>query len=399
MMGMSPSGANNQLNAMLMSAARFVHNAPPRAAQLQATLTNVQSVINRLGAVPSNTDVVQVRSFTGQTIPETSVRVDQIAQPQRNTGTDLRADARDMPAGTFRFEIEVDGETHTISFTTTEDLTNRAFQQRMADAINDAEIGINASVTTTNNRSVLNLATETTGARENGEPRFTIRDIDGNAVEAMGIDNISQEAQDAIFAISGGDTQTSATNDIDLGGGLAVTLVGTSEEPVTFSAGRDAAGMRLSVRNFVNQFNALLEAARENGSDLRTRQLVRELESIVRRSRRSLQEIGVTMNQNTGLLTINESALQTASENGAIERLLGEHNGHPSAFVRAMTRITDNVRTNPTRHISPHAARFPGFHVALNAVANGNSLANEPATPFDAFMLNDMMGSLFNSVR
>jgi len=122
------------------------------------------------------------------------------------------------------------------------------------------------------------------------------------------------------------------------------------------------------------------------------------LEAVVRRNRRSLQDVGVTMDQRTGLLTINETALQTASESGAIERFLGENNGHRSPFITAVTRITDSVRNNPTRHISPHAARFPGFHVALNAVANGNTLADEPQTPFNQFMLDDMIGSLFNSM-
>ena len=394
-----PGNSNNQLNAMLMDAAAFVHNAPPRASQLQNTLNSMQSIFGRLGAVPSNTDVVQARTLTGNNVPDISVRVDQIAMAQRNQGTSLRADDRTMPQGTYRFEIEVDGQTHTISFTATANMTNRAFQQQMADAINEADIGITASVATANNQSTLSLATATTGARENGEPRFTIRDTEGNAVEALGVGEITQEAQNAIFAVNGGEPQTSTTNDVDLGQGLGVTLVGTSAEPVTFTEGRDSPGMRVGVRNMVNQFNALLETARENGSDVRTRQLVRQLESIIRRSRRSLAEIGVTLNQDTGRLTINEESLQRASESGAVERFLGAQGGHQNPFIRAVTQITDSVRNNPTRHISPHAARFPGFHVALNAVANGNTLANEPANPFDAFQFNDMMGSLFNSLR
>jgi len=340
---------------------------------------------------------MEVRSFSGTNIPDISVNVYQIAKAQRNAGTDLRADAREIPPGTFSFEIEADGETHTIEFTTTENLTNRAFQQRMADAINDAEIGIDANVSVANGRSTLTLATSATGASEDGEPRFTIRDVTGNAVELTGVDTMTQEAQNAIFTVNGED-RVSETNDVDLGHGLAVTLLGVSDEPVTFAPGRDAAGMRTNVRNMVNQFNALLEVARENSSDPRTRSVVRELESVIRRSRRSLEEIGISVNDN-GLLTINEAALTTASNNGAIERFLGESNGQRAPFIRVVSRITDSLRTNPTRHISPHTVRQPSFHVALNAVANGNTLANEPQSPFNGMSLEDMMGNLFNMLR
>jgi len=398
-MGM-PQADNRQLNTMLLNAAAFVHHAPRQAAQLQTTLTNVQGVIDRLGAVSSNSAAVQVREFTSSTVPNVSIQVEQIATPQRNQGTDMRADERTMPAGVYRFEVAIDGETHTISFTATEGMTNRAFQQAMTDAILEADIGITASITTIDNRSVIHLASSTTGASQDDTPRFTIRDTQGNAVEAMGVGEMTHEGQNAIFTIDDGEPQESATNDINLGDGLEVTLRRATEEPVTFSPGRDSAGMRISVRNMVSQFNALLETARENSADIRTRQLIRELESVMRRSRRSLQEIGVTMNPRTGLLEINETALTEASESDAIERFLGEsESGRRSPFIAAVTRITDTVRTNPTRHISPHAARFPTFHLALNAVANGNTLANEPHTPFDAFMLNDMVGSLFNTTQ
>jgi flagellar capping protein FliD len=394
-----PQTTNNQLNELLMSAATFVHNATPRAGQLGQTLTNMQSVFDRVIATSEDTEVLRVRSFTGRTVPEFSVQIDQIATTQRNEGTNMTANNRDMPAGTYRFEIEIDGTRRTISFTTNEALTNRAFQQRMAEAINQADIGISASVTTANNSSTLNLETATTGAGANGEPRFTITDVQGNAVEATGVDNITREAQDAIFSVNGGDPQTSASNDVNLSTSLGITLVGPSDIPVSIVAGRDNAGMRSSTRQMVNQFNALLDTARANSADSRTRMLVRNLEATIRRNRRSLQEAGISMNDR-GVLVINEEKLNAASENGALERALGSRDGRQNGFVQSLSSLANSVNRSPMRHISPHASRLPGFNMALHAVANGNSLANQaPPNPFDNFTLHDMIGNLFNAIR
>ena len=393
--GMQPV-ASNHLNALLMNAAAFVHDSVAQANRLHNTLTNTQSVIDRTSAVSSNTAALRVRSLTGNSVPETSVTIEQVATTQRNAGELLPSNMGSIPRGTHRFEIEVEGRQHTISFTTTDTLTNREFQQQMAAAINSANIGITASVNTAANRSGLNLETTTTGATESGAPRFTIRDIEGNAVELTGVGNITQEAQNAIFTVNG-ETRTSATNDVNLGDGLAVTLVAASEEEITFTAGRDAAGMQTSVRNIVRQFNDLMEIARDNAIDVRTRALIRDLETVIRRNRRELNEIGVTMN-NRGVLTIDEAKLRAAAEDGTAERIIGETNGQASPFVRSLTDITNSIRNTPMRHISNHVARFPGFNGMVNAVANGNTTANEPPSPFSAFNPNDFLGSILNAL-
>lgn len=387
-----------RINAILSNAARFVHNAVPQANRLHSTLSNLQSVIDGISAVPSDASVLRVREFGGGTVPEISVEVQQAATTQRNEGTALSANARAVPPGDFRFEIEIDGTRRVIAFSTNTHLTNREFQQQMATAINTANVGVNASVSTIAGSSSLRLETATTGAAENDGTRFTIRDLSGNAVERTGVDNIVQQARDAVFSVDG-EERVSATNDIDLGGGLEITLLAASEEAVTFSPGHNAAGIRNAVRDIARQFNSLLETARENSIDNRTRSLARELESVARRNRRQLSDIGISINEN-GLLAIDEDALNYAIENGTAERVLGETRGLQNPFTNALTRITNNIRTNPTRHINSGTARLPGFGAMLQAAANNNTLANEPPpSPFDARTLNDMLGNLLNTLR
>ena len=396
----SSNNINNKINALLMSTTQFLANSGPRASQLQGTLVNMQSVVNRITAASENTDVMRVRSFSGSTVPDTSVLVQQVATTQRNEGTAMPANARDIPSGTFQFEIEVDGTTRQISFTTSEALTNQAFQQRMAEAINQAGIGVTASVTSATangaTTSTLNIETRTTGAGANGEPRFTIRDVSGNAVAATGAANVTQYAQHAKFSVNGGDQRTSASNDIDLPGGLNITLVSASEEAVGIVPGRDSAGKQNGVRNVVDQFNALLEAARGNSMDLRTRALASNLESAMRRNRAALQEIGVQISDR-GFLTIDSERLRTASESGAVGSFFGADGGRPNNFAITLGRIAESVSTNPMRHVSPHAPRMPGFNAALNAATRGN--ANQQASRFDAYFQDDPLEHLLSLLR
>ena len=391
--GMPAAGINEQLNAMIINSARFVANAGPRAAGLSDTLSNVSSVLNTTTAISSNTNVLRIASFTGASLPETSVLVEQVAQAQRNEGTSLRQDDRTMPGGAFTFEIEVGGNTHQISFNAPQAMTNRDFQQRMADAINQANIGVKASVSTSNNHSALNLESRKTGASQD----FSVRDVEGNAVERMGVADMTRTAQDAVFSVNGGEKQTSATNDIDLGGGLRVTLVDSSSEPVSITRGRDSAGMLSSMRQIVSQVNSLLDAVRGNDSDLNTRRLLRDLEGVVRRNRRALEGMGITIARN-GSLQIDENKLRTAAEDGTLHSFLsGSGSGRQNTFVRDLSRISNSINENPMRHISRHAARAPGFDSILSSLTNPNqNAAKQAATRNDDFIPQDLLNFLMN---
>jgi flagellar hook-associated protein 2 len=310
----------------------------------------------------------------------------------------MSSNAKTAPRDTFRFEVEVDDKKHEITFTSNDNLTNQQFLQQMAHAINTANVGLVASVSGSadGSNSTLNIESLTTGARNDGNPRFTISDISGNAVSVTGVTNVVREGQDALFSVNGGQQQSSKSNEVNLGNGLEITLVGAFEEAVPVVRGRDSFGTQNLVRQMVNQFNALLDTARGNAADLRTARLARDLEIVVRRNARDMRELGVSMNA-SGLMTIDESRLRAASESGAVANFFSGENGR-NEFVSSLDRITESIISNPVRHISRHTARAPGFNSALNALANSGA-GSTPATRFDAYFQNDPLGSLLNIMR
>jgi len=393
--GMPPT-TEERLNTMLLNAAGFVHNAGPRATNLRNTLNSIPAVVDRQIPITSDVNVMRIRSHTGQNVPETEVNVIQLAQTQRNEGTALPANETAFEPGAFRFEIEIDGETHSVSFTTTTPLNNRAFQQRMAQAINQSPVGVNATVINgPNGTSQLNLEAAATGAGEDDEPRFIVRDVQGEAVATTGIDTITREGMNALFTVNDGDEpQSSASNDVTLPGNVQVTLAGAGDATIT--AGRDVTGTVLGVRQMVSDINAFLQIARSNPEDNRTRALVRNLETQLRRNGNALRNIGITTN-NHGVLVLDETRLREATESGATGRALGTQNNRPNAFINNLQRTADSVARNPIHHINQRVSRTPGFAAALNAVRNPAAVAQQvQPSPFDAYFAESPWGSLWN---
>lgn len=362
---------SSKLTALVTNAARFVANAKPIAQGLQNSLINLQSATNSQVAVSSNTNALTV-AFTGSSVPHTSVLVHQIAKTQQNQGNALNANNADIPSGTHRFEIKIDGNRHEISFTTNQTTTNLNFQQQMATAINQANIGITASVSTASNKSTLKLEASQTGAGKDNHPKFTIKDIDGTAVKQTAVNNIIRDGQDAVFIINGNQSQTYSTNNIDLGGGLNITLLSAYSDAIVINAASDAASIQNSLRHMVSHFNSLLEAARANPSDISTQRLVRNLERSIRVNRRSLANMGISTSQ-TGILTINDDKLKVAAQNGIAQSLLQNNNNQQSSLISRLSNIAQSISQDPMRHISRQASNLPAFNVALNALINPNN--------------------------
>jgi len=395
-------GANAALQQRTLETARFVSNAGTRAGQLNNALAGLPAAFRPSTAVSGNTNLLTVTSFSGQSLPATTVVIDQIAMTQRNVGAAMEVNAPAEAKGTQRFKIELDGKTHEISFSANENMTQRQFQQAMAAAVNNANIGITASVTTSGTAGTLVLETAATGAGDDGNPRFTIQDLEGEAVALTGADETYRHGQNALFSVNGGEQQSSATNNVNLGGGLLVTLVNTSEEGVSISLGQNRTLMQSSVRQVVTQFNALLDAALDNEADRVTRLLIRDMQGAARVGRRSFEEIGIRINAE-GRLSIDEARLSAAAENGSLERFFVGTNGRqPNGFIGRLSRIADGVVRSPMRHVSPHAGRLPGFNDVLHVLNNGGNPQQNTgngASHFDAYLPDDLMSFLFDALR
>ncbi|MCL2014985.1 MAG: hypothetical protein FWG68_01910 [Defluviitaleaceae bacterium] len=410
--GMFPNmpglGANQLIQQRLLETVTFLYRAPIRAENLNAALADLSAAFSPRTVMSNNTNALQITSFTppaaGQTPwADSTMIIHQIATAQTNQGTELPPNEPVEPdfVGIHTIEIAVGNQTKQISFEVPANATNADFQKLMSTAINDADLG-DWDITATLANNALTLTSAKTGEAN----AFTITDITGNAAELTGIANVSQAAADAIFTLNGGEQQTSPTNRVDLGNGLIVTLVSASETEVGIFMGQDSLAMRGATHEIVQRFNLLLNAALENSADRNTRMLANDLQRAARFARRDFERIGITM-RNDGTLAINENALNTAIQNGNLERFFtGNNNRGPNAFVSRLQRISSNVIRNPFRQVTQHALRLPGFNAAMDAIngigpdPNTTGLPNQQAAnAFGAYMSENTIGTLFDGMQ
>lgn len=341
-----------------------------------------------------NADALAVRSFdssksTGLDLSKLSVDVVQVALSQKNEGpamiANARATASGFSLGSHKMAITVGDKQFDISFNVSSTDTNRDVQQRIAAAINNVSgIGVTASVSSDAKTGTSSLVLQSaTGVNNTGQPNFTVRSVSGNAVAIAGIGEITQEAQNAQFKVNNGSEgtlQTSKSNDVDLGFGLTARLSGTGS--AKFAMGRDESAQINAVRNMVNSFNNLMEAAKDSGHGS---SLERELNRTAGAFTSTLNRIGVSFDKD-GFMRIDADKMNKAAGSGDLEKF-GTRDG--VSFMNSLSRLSESVKKNPANYAS-----------AGNSTSNSFDSGTYTAT-MQSLRLSRItsMGSLFDMLR
>ena len=322
---------------------------------------NRSSVFNNLQGHTSESDVATVavnnsRLISSMPPRDTTIDVVQAAQAQVNEGTALAANGRAVGSGSFTFTIAAGGTNHTFNINVVDGDTNATIQQRMADAINMRNtLGVEATVVRERIDGVNTTRLDLTAAQTGTNSAFTVSDTVGNLAQGMGITSATQEAQNAIFSIDGGITRHSQSNEVSLGAGVTATLRGAGRTEITF--GHNTEDSVRAVTNLVNALNTALRSVNPNdgrGSE----RFIRDIQGMNATFASSLARVGIDVSE-TGRLTINESRLRSAAEDGSLTRLFdNQHSGFGARVERIASNAanTNHYRNNPvtTNLISPN---------------------------------------------
>ena len=313
-----------------------------------------------------------------------SLSINQLAQAQENkSGNMFATGISNVQNGINHFSIEKDGKTSQFNITVNATDSNRTVQQKMADAINRQNTGITAKVDYNDKtkESTLVLTTRETGANQS----FTINDTNGNAVSALGIGNVTEQAQDAMYTVNG-NAYTSKDNTVELGNGLSATFL-KEASGMDVSAARDDKSINNAIRSLVNDFNQLREAAMDSKSDRGAQNLIQRLDSLSSAFSAGLSRSGITQNKD-GYLQIDEKKLEAAIKDGSAEKTFGANAG----FTQRLNAVASMAEKNPNQFIS-HQSR-----ANMNATASNNNYLDD--IKFTAAQQNkinnwDMVGMLF----
>ena len=96
-------------------------------------------------------------------IPAFQLEVHSLATSQENLGLFLPNNKMSLEADTYSFDISINDMNYEFQFSVGEDETNREIQERLVRLINNADIGIQASLAESEGRTSLRMTSDATG--------------------------------------------------------------------------------------------------------------------------------------------------------------------------------------------------------------------------------------------
>jgi flagellar hook-associated protein 2 len=355
----------------------------------QDALSGLQAASDfRKTSASSSNSAIFTATSSGSAAPGSySIEVSNLAQAHRvaSAAFDSTTDTVGTGELTFRFgTYNSGGNTFTANAekaigSVTIDSSNSSLQG-IRDAVNDADIGVTASIVNDGTGYRLLFKSDDSGAANSLE--ITVSDTtDGNNLDNAGLSqlaydptatlgagkNLTQtaEAQDAEFSIDGLSMTRSSNTVSGAIEGVTLQLTGeTSGAPATLTVAQDISGIKSSVSSFVDAYNTLAatldalagyDSTTEQGGILMgdglvsgaTRQIHAILTSAVSGltgSYTSLYKLGISF-QRDGTLELDASTLSAAlaDDPAAVGRLFAATGDASDALINYVDSSSDTV--------------------------------------------------------
>lgn len=297
----------------------------------------------------SNTDVLNVSSAAGTVHGSYKIIVERIAAAQTAVSTVQNVENSSAPTGL---------EAGTFSITVGEKTTNikvaaGASMDKIAEAINNGDTGISASVIKVSGGYQLALISKNTGV----ENAAVFHEVEGNVLHSLGVLNVddisgedvlnvSQSAQDAKLSVNGIGNIISASNKVTSAiPGLTLDLQNAAPDTaVTVKVSASYKEAEEAVQAFVDQYNSVMSFIEEKvkydsdtkiKGDLFGDPVLQGIQSRLRRI------IGDRLNNPTGPFnTLAEIGISTSSDGFGKSAMLEFDTGE---FREALEESADSV--------------------------------------------------------
>lgn len=363
-------------------------------------------------ATSDNADAVGVSASAGSDTGAFDVQVNALAQAQATASGAFAESTTAVGSGTltFRFgEVTTDGAGAVTAFdqnadravATVEIPSGATSLASIRDAVNEADIGVRASIINdgSGERLVLNAADSGAG---NGFV-VDVSDDDGNDTDNSGLSQLAfnasasnqsatRDAADSELVVNGLTITRESNTLTDVIEGVTLDLKETTSTAANIAISSDTGAVRKKIESFVGAFNSLQSQITQlSGYNAETRQggvlqgnaVVRNINSNLRRlvtdtlgalegrSVRSLADLGI-ITKRDGTMEIDSQRLSDALENSFDE-------------VGALFASTGLVEGDNIRYESSRSTTQPGTYgvnvsqVAEQAVVNGGALGVTPS--------------------
>ena len=232
--------------------------------------------------------------------------------------------------------------------------------------INNAAVGIKASLTEADSKTSLRMESEATGMPFGKSQIFAISDNHTSkavgAVDYFGLNYTSREASDAHFLING-EERSASSNRFTVGKLFEVELKGVSpeDEPVRIGLKTDIESLTDNITHLIGSYNDFVTAASAYlDSQSKSRQIVHEMQGIASLYQSPMESMGVQPAED-GTLSIDADMLRRTalqSDNAA------ETFGYLKDFSRSLLRKSNQISLNPMNYVEKTVVAYknPGHN-------------------------------------
>lgn len=316
---------------------------------LQSALGSVDSSAQGALSATANSSAVSAAVSSGS-IPGTyTIQVDSVGSSTTalsQAGTTAVTDPTTSNiSSSSAFTLTVNGSAHTIS-------PSGSSLQALADAINDSQLGVQATIVNVGSNSNLDYRLAITSA---GLGPDTIQLNDGSTDLLETISSGSYAA----YSVNGSASIQSNSRSITIAPGLTGTILQTTTTPTTITVGQTFSALQNGLSALATAYNRTVDALSQhrgqNGGALTGQSIVQTLQSALNKMSQyttgsgtvgSLTALGLEMDQ-SGHLSFDATAFG-AQGTSAIQNFLGglDSGGFLKAAGDAISSVADNVSGN-----------------------------------------------------
>lgn len=357
--------------------ARFLHNSI-----ISMSGADTDALLNKKAAFSSN-ESIATASYIGdaasaEDAPSFTLEVKSLASPQVNTGYYLPNEAIALPPDNYSFDIGINNLNYEFQFHIHPDDTNRSVQERLCRLVNDAGIGLEASVLDDGlGNSSLKLTSKATGLPNGREEIFRVTDDNtsrrAGTVSYLGIDDITRPASNAHFLLNGSE-RTAYSNNFTVEKAYELNLTGlstTEDDTTVIGLKPDHESLRENITQIIGSYNEFIKSAAEYlNKQPRSSRLINEMSGIAHAFSSDLHRIGIRLDEG-GSLSLDNAQLEDALSEQDAKALLEPM----TDFTSSLLRKTNNISLNPMKYVNKTIVAYknPGHGYASPYVTSAYS--------------------------
>lgn len=306
------------------------------------------------------------KSHNTRTLPnELKIRIASLAREQINVGNYVRSSEHSLIAKEHTFTLETINTNAHFSISVTSSDTNIDVQKKLAQYINNRNLGINVSVLTEDSSSALMLSSIETGvpATDDGLYFSIKKDSQGqNLVDVFGLAQTTEFPSNSSFYIND-EKHSSTSNHISINQAIELDFHEPTAEPVTISFVPDINSALHQIDMFADAYNSLIDMSKADKKvNLGSRSLFNDISGIVTNHKTALERAGLKIDD-TNRIVKDNSLLIESLRNGGLSELFGD----TSKLRDDIYQATDRLTLDPAAYINKLIVTYPNAQNKLNS--------------------------------